>query len=203
LMKLSGFYTISYRIFFTLAATILAGCLVAKGMTEIESGPYPLVYQDDSTARFSNPDDTVFLEVRRVKASKPLENLAIHYTALFPGGEIIRPGDSEEYLKINGKNAYKVIFKPNYIRKRKRIQTDQPGSSDKPEAGWSVETIEDPVTGKLVSIMKGPVIQQQRLLYLIRGEDYLYYVFLRTDGESIESAKKKFETFVREGIKYR
>jgi hypothetical protein len=202
-MKLSGFYTISARFFFTLAVAILAGCLAAKGMTEINPEPYPLVYQDDSTARFGNPDDTVFIEVRRVKASKPLENLAIHYAALFPGGEIIRPGDSEEYLKIDGKNAYKVSFTPKYIRKRKRIQSDQSGSSEKPEPGWSVESIEDPVSGKLVSILKGPVIQQQRLLYLIRGENYLYYVFLRTDGESIESSKKKFETFVREDIKYR
>lgn len=180
----------------------LAGCFSARGITEITSHPYPAIYQDDSTARFGTPDDTVLIEVRRAKTPRPLENLAIYYPSLFPGGEIIRPGDSEEYVKLHDKDAYKVVFGTKYIRKRKRL----PDKSKEPESvppGWTAAKMEDPETGQSVGVAQGPVIPRQRVLYLVQGEPYIYYVALRADGDTIESARGKFETFVRDGIKYR
>ncbi|MBI4964743.1 MAG: hypothetical protein HY913_15805 [Desulfomonile tiedjei] len=183
-----------------IATGIIAGCFAAGGISEIRSFPYPLVYQDEGLERFSDAESDTFIEVRKAKISRPIDNLAIHYQALFPGGEIIRPGDHEEYLSINGKNAYKVVFRTKYIRKRKRVP-DQTADAE-PPPGWTRKTIEDPVSGKPIPVLYGPVIPQERILYLVEGSTYLYYILMSADGDAIESARKKFEKFVREDVKY-
>lgn len=189
-------------VFGLLVPVLLAGCLTTRGIVDVASHPYPLVYEDDSKERFSDSEDTVLIEVRRRKVSRPLENLAIHYAALFPGGEVVRPGDTEDYLKIDGRNAYKVVFKTNYIRRRKRVEANKKiGPGDAPP-GWTLTNIEDPVTGKPIQVLYGPVIPRQKILYLVEGDQYIYYVFMRADGDSIEPARKKFEEFVRKDIKY-
>lgn len=178
----------------------LAGCFSARGLIELEAPPYPLSYEDDSTARYGNPDDTVFIEVRRTEVPRPLENLAIRYAALFPGGEIIRPGDTEEYSTVEGRKAYKVIFQPTYVRYRKRIDPEK--KDEPPPSGWTRSTLEDPETGKPSDVLYGPTVRRYRVLYLVEGDSYVYYVFMRADGETIDSAKTKFEEFVRR-IKYK
>jgi hypothetical protein len=183
-----------------LAAWLVAGCFASGGISEIRSFPYPLAYEDESLERFADPESDASVEVRKAKISRPIDNLAIHYPALFPGGEIIRPGDHEEYLKIDGKNAYKVVFRPKYIRKRKRVP-DQDSSTDVP-AGWTRKSIEDPLSGKPVQVLYGPVVPQEKILYLVEGSTYLYYILMSADGESIEPARKKFEKFVREDVQY-
>lgn len=189
-------------VFWPLVTVLIAGCFAARGIIDIRAHPYPRIYEDDSTEKFSDPEDTVFIEVRRGKVSRPLENLAIHYAALFPGGEIVRPGDTEEYVKIDGRNAYKVVFKTNYIRRRKRVEADQKLGPGEAPPGWTLMNIEDPATGKTIPVLYGPVIPRQKILYLVEGDRYVYYIFMRADGDSIEPARKKFEEFVRKGIKF-
>jgi hypothetical protein len=179
---------------------LVAGCFSARGIQEIKSHPYALAYEDDSTARFADAEDTVFIEIRTAPIPKPLENLAVHYSTLFPGGETVRPGDAEEYIKIDGHTAYKVVFRPEYIRQRKRV-ADKEEPKDIPP-GWTERTIEDPVTGKPIPVLYGPVIPRQKILYLVEGKKFVYYIFLRADGESIEPARKKFEDFVGKDIRY-
>lgn len=179
---------------------LISGCFSARGIQEIKSHPYPLVYEDDSTARFGDTEDTVFMEIRTAGIPRPLENLAVHYSSLFPGGEIVRPGDGEEYLTIDGQNAYKVVFRTDYIRPRKRV-ADKEQLKDIPE-GWTAKTIEDPATGKIIPVLYGPVIPRQKILYLVEGKKFVYYIFLRADGESIEPARKKLEEFVRKDLRY-
>ncbi len=181
---------------------LLAGCLGARGFKEITASPYPLIYEDDSIARFGSPDDNTFVEVRKTAVSKPLEHLAVHYRSLFPGGEIVRPGDREEYVKVNGKNAYKVIFRTTYIRKRKRLDKNSTINPESIPHGWTPAKMEDPVTGEMIRVLHGPIIPQQKILYLVQGDPYIYYILLRADGEAIQSARKKFEKFVNEDIKY-
>jgi hypothetical protein len=183
-----------------IAACIVAGCFASGGISEIRTFPYPLAYEDESLERFVDAKTDSSIEVRKAKISRPLDNLAIHYHALFPGGEIIRPGDHEEYLKIDGKNAYKVVFRTKYIRKRKRVR-DQATDVEVP-AGWTRKTIEDPVTGKPVPVLYGPVIPQEKILYLVEGPTHLYYILMTADGDAIELARKKFEKFVREDVQY-
>ncbi|MCX5863105.1 MAG: hypothetical protein NTW27_13415 [Deltaproteobacteria bacterium] len=182
---------------------VLPGCFGSRGITEIKSQPYPVIYQDDSTARFNDGSDNIFIEVRTTKTPRPLENLAIHYPALFPGGEIIRPGDGEEYVKVSGHNAYKVVFRTKYIRKRKRVEQKLGEGRDKISEGWTTMTMEDPLTGKPIPVLYSPVIPEQRVLYLVQGDSYIYYIFLRADGDAIDAATKEFDTFVRDGIQYR
>jgi len=172
-------------------------------MTEITSYPYPVTYQDDSSVRFTDKDDSIFIEVRKTEVPRPLDSLAIHYTALFPGGEIIRPGDNEEYVKINGKNAYKVVFQTKYIRKRKRMDEKAGPNSGQIPPGWTSASMEDPITGKRIRVLLGPSIPEQRILYLVQGDSYIYYIFWKAEGESIEPSRKKFEEFVRQDISYR
>jgi hypothetical protein len=179
---------------------LLAGCFSAHGLQEIKSHPHALVYEDDSTARFADKEDTVFIEVRTAPIPRPLENLAVHYSTLFPGGTIVRPGDGEEYTKIDGRTAYKVMFQPEYIRRRKRVPEKEELKDIPP--GWTVRTIEDPVTGKPIQVLYGPVIPRQKILYLVEGKKFVYYIFMRADGESIEPARKKFEDFVGKDIRY-
>jgi hypothetical protein len=179
---------------------LVAGCFSARGIQEINSHPFPLIYEDDATARFSDKEDAIFMEVRTANIPRPLENLAVRYSSLFPGGEIVRPGDGEEYLTINGHNAYKVVFRTDYIRPRKRV-TDKEQLKDIP-AGWTARTIEDATTGKTIPVLYGPVIPRQKILYLVEGKKFVYYIFLRADGDQIEPARKKFEEFVRKDIRY-
>ncbi len=184
-----------------LAMGLLTGCFSARGITEIQSRPYAVVYEDDSTTRLSNPDDSVFIEARRAKLPRPLENLAVHYSALFPGGETVRPGDTEEYTKVDGKNAYKVVFKTSYIQKRTRV--DPAKTDESPPPGWTKVTMEDPDTGKQIPVLYGPSIPKQKTLYLVEGPSYVYYIFMRAEGDAIDSAQKKFENFVQKEIKYK
>ncbi|MGB6065894.1 MAG: hypothetical protein WBG50_13920 [Desulfomonilaceae bacterium] len=189
-------------LFWLLVPALLTGCFTERSIVKAGSDPYPLIYQDDSTEKFSDSKDAVFVEVRRRKVSRPLENLAIHYAALFPGGEVVKPGDTEEYVKIDGRNAYKVVFRTNYIRRRKRIDPKKKFDPDKVPPGWTLTNIEDPITGKPTPVLYGPVIPRQKILYLVEGDPYVYYIFFRADGDAIEPARKKFEEFVRKGIKY-
>lgn len=180
----------------------MAGCFSSRGINEISFHPYPLVYEDDSTARFGDPDDNVFIEVRRTPVSKPVDNLVIHYPSLFPGGEVVKPGDHEEYLDLNGRKAYKVVLRTKYIRKRKRADEKSESTSKEIPSGWAASIMEDPQTGKRINVLQGPVIPSQKILYLVQGESYIYYILMRADGTYIEPARKKLDKFVREEIKY-
>jgi hypothetical protein len=191
-----------YPICFLLGIS-LASCLGTYGITEITDHPYNLVSEDDSTARFGPRNDDVSIEVRRVASPRPIENLAINYGALFPDGEVIRPGDTEEYVKVDGRNAYKVIFRPKYIRKRKRVNEKVGAKKEETPEGWTRVTISDPLTGKPETILQSPVIRRQRILYLVAGDKYVYYILMRADGDAVESARKKLEKFVHEDLKYR
>jgi hypothetical protein len=51
--------------------------------------------------------------------------------------------------------------------------------------------------------MQGPIIRRERILYLVAGDQYVYYILMRADGDAIEPARKKLEKLVREDIKYR
>lgn len=183
-----------------LALVLLAGCFSARGLSEIRSEPYPIIYEDDSTQRFGDADDNVFLEVRRAPISREIGSLAIHYPGFFPGGVKIKPGDLEEYVTVSGKNAYKVVLRTTHIRKRKRLKSESP-PKELPE-GWSLHYMADPATGASIPVLHGPVIPREQILYLVEGKSYIYYIFMRADGESIEPAKKRFENFVREDIDY-
>ncbi len=105
-------------------------------------------------------------------------------------------------MKLDGKEAYKVVFGTKYIRKRKRLPDKGKETENVPQ-GWTATKMEDPETGQAVDVAQGPVIPRYRVLYLVQGEPYIYYVSLRADGDAIESARGKFEKFVREEIKYR
>lgn len=157
-----------------------------------------MIYEDDDTMRFANKEDSVFLEVRRRPISRPLGNLAIYYSSFFPGEETIRPGDVEEYLKINDRNAYRVVFHTKYIRRRHRVRPGEDVSE-----GANTKTITDPDTGKTVEIVYGPVERRFRELYLVEGDDYLYYIKLRADGDDVERAREKLQRLLKEGIRYR
>ncbi len=183
-----------------LFAAVAASCLSATGISEIQSAPYPLLYEDDSTARFGNANDDVFIEVRTEPISGKLENLAIHYKAYFPEGESIKSGDLEEYIKIRDRNAYKVTFPETYIRKRKRVDHDFEAGDIPP--GWSLKRVEDPESGRPIPVLYGPVIPRYRTLYLVEGKTFLYYIFFRADGAAIQPAKEKLDTFVHKGIEY-
>ncbi len=180
----------------------VVGCLGKRGGYEIKERPYPVVYEDDSTVRLGSKDDNVLIEIRSAATSKPMDNLAIYYPALFPGGEIIRPGDREEYVRVNGHNAYKVVFQTKYIRKRKRIIGSEEQVKKSLPPGWTIMTMEDPISGKPIPVMYGPIIPQQKILYLVQGTSRIYYVLLRADGDAIDSAVKTFDRFVKEGIDY-
>jgi hypothetical protein len=183
-----------------LGVALLPGCFGSRGLKEIQTRPYTVTYEDDSSARFGDGEDKVFIEVRRAKLPRALDNLAIHYQAFFPSGEIIRPGDVEEYVKIDGRNAYKVVFRTTYIRPRKLPKG--PLDKEKIPEGWEVRNIVDPLSGKPIDVLYGPIIPRERMLYLVEGNKYLYYIFLRADGDAVDSAKKKFEEFVSKQIKY-
>jgi len=181
---------------------LLCSCLGKRGISEVRERPYSVEYEDNSTLRLSDHNEDIFIDLRTSSTGKPMENLAIHYPALFPGGEIIRPGDREEYVKINGHTAYKVTFGTKYIRKRKRLPEAEKGLIVSIPEGWTATTMEDPVTGKPISVMYGPVIPQHKIMYLVQGNSRVYYILLKADGNSIEKASKDFEKLVKEGIDY-
>ena len=183
-----------------LGLVVLPGCLGARGMKEIQTRPYSVTYEDDTSARFGDKEDQVFIEVRKAKLPRALDNLAIHYLAFFPSGEIIRPGDVEEYVKVDGHNAYKVVFRTTYIRPRKLPKG--PLDKEKIPEGWEVRNIIDPLSGKPIDVLYGPIMPRERMLYLVEGGKYLYYIFLRADGDAVDSARKKFEELVGKEIKY-
>lgn len=189
------------KLFAALAtAGIAVSCFATRGVVEVVTQPFPKTYEDDSVVRFGDKDDTIFVEVRRARKTGRLDNLAIHYRALFPDSEIVRPGDQEQYLKIDGKNAYKVTFRTKYIRRRKALEKVPP--PDEVPAGWTSQTIAEPATGKPIPVLLGPPIPQQRVMYLVEGDAYLYYVYMRADGDSIAPAREKLDEFVRKGIAY-
>jgi hypothetical protein len=182
--------------------TVVSGCFTTQRDKTIRQDPFPVLSQDESTTRFGDPEDNVVIELRRAKTSRPVQDLAIQYGALFPGGEVIRPGDTEEYETIDGRNAYKVVFKTKYIRKRKQIRTDDKGSPKDVSPDWKSVTMSDTETGKPVSVLYGPIIPRERILYLVAGDSEVYAIFMRADGDAIGPAKKRLEKFVREEIKY-
>lgn len=181
---------------------ILTGCFSTHSLREIVRNPYPLIEQDDTASRFGNPEDDVAIEVRKAKIDRPVDNLAVHYVTLFPDGEVIRPGDTEEYVKIGGKNAYKVTFRSKYIRKRIRCDDSRKLTPAEIAKGWKLAVIRDPHTAKPIQAMFSPVIPTQKVLYLVEGNSSVYYILLRADGDAIKDAQKEFEKFVREGIDY-
>ncbi len=178
-------------------ALLLMGCVGSRPVKLTNEEPYPTIEATDSTAKFGDVDDSVLIEVRKKPISGPLKNLAIHYAALFPDAQVIRRGDSEAYLTVKGKNAYKVTFQTTYIRNRKRFteNTEIP-------PGWRLSEMDDADTGKTIPIIYGPIIPRQKVLYLVEGEKFVYYIFMRADGETIGPAKKQLETFVTSGINY-
>ena len=183
-----------------LAFIPLAGCFSARGLPEVRSEPYQVIYRDDGAMRFGDRDDNVFIEVRRASIPKNIDNLAVHYSALFPGGVKITPGDREEYVTVAGRKAYKVVFQTSYIRQRKRLEGD-PVPDDLPE-GWTLHHMVDPSGGPSIPVIHGPIIPRERILYLVEGKSCIYYIFMRADGESIGPAKEKFDEFVEKGIDY-
>jgi hypothetical protein len=182
---------------------VLSACIVGPGMMEFRSRPYAVIHEEDGLVRFSDRDDNVLIEVRRVRTPSPLEKLAIHYPSLFPGADPVRSGDSEEYLEINGHKAYRVVFACQYLRKRKRVERDGPESHPEVPSGWSVVTMEDPVTGKPTEVLQGPVIPSQRILYVVQGDTHVYAIFMRADGDRIEEAKKHLDEFLRNDMTYK
>lgn len=184
-------------------ALLVSGCLGSSQIKDYGLPPLPVIYEDETTTKFRDTDDNKFIEIRKTPTSKPIENLAIHYPALFPGGEIIRPGDTEEYTMINGKNSYKVIFRTKYIRKRKRLSEKELSGKVEIPADWTRSTIDDASTGSKIPILLGPIIPQHRILYVVPGEQNVYYLFMRVDGENYEQVMKDFDKFVREEVNYK
>ncbi|MGO8880488.1 MAG: hypothetical protein ACLPVO_16240 [Desulfomonilaceae bacterium] len=185
-----------------IGAVLVQNCFGPRGMSEIKYRPLPLINENSSLAKLSDTSDDVSIEIRKAPVSKPIENLAIHYPALFPDGETIRPGDREEYVPIGNKTAYKVVFSTKYIRKRKRLQTQNGKIVNDIPPGWTESTFEDPVSGKKIPIMIGPIIAEKKILYLVPGSESVYYVLLNVDGNDHEDAIKNFDKFVKQGINY-
>jgi hypothetical protein len=177
---------------------VCSGCFGTSGMAEIKARPYHVTYEDDSTLKMGDADDTVSIEIRRISIPRQLPKLAIHYNTLFPGGENIRPGDSEEYVKIGDKEAFKVSFRPDYIRLRKRAPKSE---SEEIPPNWAHSKMEDP-KGEVVPVIVGPVVSREKTLYLVQGDKYLYYIFFRADGDTVKSAGEKFKQFIQKDINY-
>ncbi|MCL5125546.1 MAG: hypothetical protein M1511_13820 [Deltaproteobacteria bacterium] len=185
-----------------IGSVLAQSCFGPSGMSDIKYNPLALVSDSRNVAEFSDAANNVSIEVKKVQVSKPVENLAIHYPSLFPDGETIRTGDREEYAHVGNKTAYKVVFQTKYIRKRKRLQTKNGKLiGDVPE-GWTESKFEDPVTGKKIPIIIGPVIPEKKILYVVPGSENVYYVLLKVDGQGNDNPVKNFEKFVREGINY-
>ncbi len=186
-----------------IVAVLTQSCFGPVGMAEIKYKPLPLIDENSRFVKYEDSGDDVSIELRKAPVSKSVENLAIHYPSLFPDGETIHPGDREEYVTVNGKTAYKVIFNTKYIRKRKRLKTKSGKSPEDIPSGWSESIWDDPVSGVKTPILVGPVIPERKILYLIPGSENVYYVLLKVDGPDYEDAIKKFDRFVKEGIDYR
>ncbi len=176
---------------------VIAACATTRGISEIADPPCRVIRQDKEEAVFGDDQDNVRIEIEKAKISKRLFNLAIYYKTFFPEGETIRSGDVERYLRVDGRNAYKVVFRPKYIRKRTRYKKGQ-----EIPPGHKLKTETDPATGKPRKVLYSPIVKRYRTLYLVEGDEYLYYILLRADGESAPAAQKEFEQFVHEGITY-
>ncbi len=185
-----------------ISAILVQNCFGPRGMSEIKYRPFPLVSENSNLAKLSDTSDDISIEIRKAPVSKPIENLAIHYPALFPEGETIRPGDREEYVPIGAKTAYKVVFNTKYIRKRKRLQTQNGKVVDDILPGWTESAFEDPISGKKIPIMVGPIIPEKKILYVVPGSESVYYILLNVDGKDHEDAIKNFDKFVKQGINY-
>ena len=186
-----------------IGTVLIQSCLRPVGMTEIKYKPFRTVYEDNNLAKFRDSNDDVSIELRKAPVSKPIENLAIHYPALFPEGETVKPGDREEYVSIGDKMAYKVIFNTKYIRKRKRLDKKLGNDYNKAPDGWTESTLDDTLIGKKIPVLVGPVIPQKKILYVVPGPESVYYLLLTVEGTNHEDAIKGFDKFVREGIGYR
>ncbi len=183
-------------------AVLVQSCFGPAGMSDIKYRPLPSIHENSSLAKFSDVSDDVSIEIRKAPVSKPIENLAIHYPALFPNGEVIRPGDREEYVPIGNKTAYKVVFDTKYIRKRKRLKTRNGKISLDIPPGWTESTFEDPVSETKTPVLIGPIIPEKKILYLVPGSESVYYILLKVDGKDHEDAIKDFDKFVKEGVNY-
>ncbi|MEW6531589.1 MAG: hypothetical protein AB1473_12175 [Thermodesulfobacteriota bacterium] len=186
---------------FCLVTGFVASCSAPRGITEILYEPYALIYEDDSTERYGNKDESVLMEIRKTAMPRKLDNLAIHYNAFFPGGEIIRPGDVEEYVTIDKRKAYRVTFRTKYLRRRERAPADATQENVPP--GWTLGSMIDPISGSSIRVLYGPIVPVFSRLYLVEGDAFLYYIFLKAEGDLIDSARDKFEKFVQSGIDYR
>lgn len=184
-------------------ALLVSGCLGRGQVKDFSSPPLPVIYEDEVTTKLRDADDSQFIEIRKTPTSKPIENLAIHYPALFPGGEIIRPGDTEEYTLVDGKNSYKVVFRTKYIRKRRHLTEKEKSDEQDLPAGWTKSFTEDSSSGSRIQIAIGPTVPQHRILYVVPGDQNVYYLFFRIDGENYEKAIKDFDKFVREDMRYK
>ncbi len=69
--------------------------------------------------------------------------------------------------------------------------------------GWTESTFEDPISGKKIPIMIGPIIPERKILYLAPGSESVYYILLTLDGKDHEDAIKNFDKFVKQGINYK
>jgi len=195
------------RIFFRvisvgIGAVLVQSCFSTAGMSDIKYRPLPLIHENSSLAKFSDVSDDVSIEIRKAPVSKPIENLAIHYPALFPNGENIRPGDREEYVPVGNKTAYKVVFDTKYIRKRKRLKTENGKISSDIPPGWTESTFEDPVSETKTPVLIGPIIPEKKILYVVPGSESVYYILFKVDGNDHEDTIKDFDKFVKEGVNY-
>lgn len=183
--------------------TILCGCASGTGIRDLKFDSYKKEIVSDNQVKWVDSEDNVFVQLQTAAISQPVNNLVVHYGSLFPSGEPIRPGDTEEYLKINNRNAYRVVFRPTFIRQRKRLTDKQISDPTLIPNGWTKTSIEDPLTGESVDAMYGPIIPRQRVLYLVEGDKFVYYIFLRADGEAIDKELKKFDSLVKTRIAYK
>ena len=152
-------YAYSKVVFWLLVPVLLAGCLATRGIVNVESRPYPLVYEDDSTERFSDSEDTVFIEVRRRKvfharwktwrftmqryslAGRSLGRVTPRTISRLTAGTHTKW--SSKQTTSEGENGSKPT--------RNWAPGDAP-------PGWTLTNIEDPATGKRIPVLYGPVI---------------------------------------------
>lgn len=195
------FVSFASTVIFSLVLLSLPACFPSKGLVEVKKRPLPVLSEDDSTLRMGDEKDRIFIEVRKAPSSGAPGNLAIRYEQIFPGGPAIRLKDRDRYLNLGENVAYRVDFEPSYIRYRKRIPIDD--ENFKAPEGWSVREFNPRESENSQKILVGPVTKRQTVLFLVEGNDYIYYVFGRADGSAIKAMIKIIEDLVEEGIDYR
>ncbi len=194
------FISVASTLIFSLVLVSMPGCFSTKGLIEVKKRPLPVISEDDSTLRMGDEKDRIFIEVRKAPSAGAHGNLAIRYEQLFPGGPAIRLKDRDRYLDLGDNVAYRVDFEPSYIRYRKRFPTSD--ENFKVPKGWSVRKLNPNGPDNSQKILVGPVTKRQTVLFLVEGNDYIYYVFGRADGSSISAMMKIIEDLVEEGIDY-